>query len=100
MMLQLDDERRVLIMGDEETRLPRQQWLIARELLANAGKLVRLDRILHVLYGHDPDGGPVSASRGIRVLICSLRGRLRAIGADAEIVCIWGEGYRLDEVRS
>lgn len=100
MNLLLDDDRRVLVMGDAEARLPRQQWLIARELLMHSGKIVRLDRMLRVLYGHDPDGGLVSASRNILVLICSLRGRLRAIGADAQIVCIYGEGYRLEEVRS
>jgi len=51
------------------------QAVILRELIDNRRAFI--ERLIHCVWGHDPDGGPLSAQRIIHLHIFHLRKRLR-----------------------
>jgi DNA-binding winged helix-turn-helix (wHTH) protein len=54
------------------------------------GELVAKDELLQLLYGDDPDGGPMWAESSLNVAIVTLRGRLQREGWDLETVRCYG----------
>jgi len=50
---------------------------VLRHLMDNFGRHVTNDELIHVLYGHDDEGGPLTAENIIRLHVTHLRKRLR-----------------------
>ncbi len=66
------------------------QAVILRELIDNNRALI--ERLIHCVWGQDPDGGPLCAHRIIHLHICRLRQRLRP---GWSIRNIHGQAYEL-----
>lgn len=64
--------------GTLRTLLSWSQSTVLR-LLAVHGSVTR-QTILAALYGHCPDGGPLTALRTVDVIVCVLRKRLKPLG--------------------
>jgi hypothetical protein len=56
------------------------------------GELVAEQDLVELLYGNEPDGGPVWAENCVKVCISALRRRLRRDGWDIEVVRCYGLG--------
>src|SRR5690606_22745627 len=69
---------------------------IARELLANSGRVVSLDALIERLWADCEDGGPLNAGGAINASVYHLRAAFTAVGAPAIISNIKGVGYVLD----
>ena len=77
--------------GDSRrVQLAEREFLLLRELMANAGETVTKDRILASVWGYHFDPG----SNVVDVYVRRLRAK---IGGDA-IKTVRGEGYRIDTV--
>lgn len=66
-------------------RLTPTERTIAYGLVEKFGRSVRHERILHLLYGDNSDGGPLDARGVLRTTISHLRKRLKPVGL--VIVC-------------
>jgi DNA-binding response OmpR family regulator len=65
-------------------------------ILANApGKVVHHAALIEAIWGDDADGGPLSASKQVQVLMCYLRKSLAAGRLPVRIVTHRGVGYEL-----
>ena len=79
------------VSGDSRrVQLAEREFLLLRELMANAGETVTKDRILASVWGYHFDPG----SNVVDVYVRRLRAK---IGGDA-IKTVRGEGYRIDTV--
>lgn len=58
------------------------------DLMAD-GKVRAHERLEHLLWGDDPDGGPDNAQNAVKVIVSHLRKK------GFRIVNQWGVGYRL-----
>lgn len=94
----LDSDRHALVQGDVSVHLSPQEYTVCDLLMQRPSRLVRYGELLNALWGNDPNGGPDTAQRTITVLVCHIRAKLRAIGADAQLACVWSVGYRMDMV--
>ena len=54
---------------------PPAQAVILRELIDT--RRVPIERLIHCVWGHDPDGGPLLAQRIVHLHVFHLRKRLR-----------------------
>ena len=63
--------------------------------LLSAKTSVTIKELIDVVYGDDPEGGPLAASNCIRVMMCNLRRKLQRKGVYITGKC-W-QGYRLVE---
>lgn len=72
----------------------RHHWLLFDLLLRNLGKPVTRERIEGVLWGDDPDGGPLNAEGQVRVYVHFIRRKLAGTGL--RVATMHGEGYRMD----
>ncbi len=61
------------------------------ELLRYKGRFCPTAHFLHVLYGNDPDGGPLGARKVFAVTMCSLRKLV-----PWKIVNRYSAGYRIE----
>jgi len=70
--------------------LRKNEMIFLRELIT--WETVSMERIVEVLYGDDPEGGPLNAKMGIHRLIFDLR---RKIKKDWKIINVRTELYSL-----
>lgn len=78
---------------EDKARLTRQERALFR-VVANAnGRNVAAASIIETLYGHDADGGPLTANQVIRALI--MRANRKMAPLNYRILNTWGVGYRL-----
>lgn len=64
---------------------------LVEALLRHPGGLA-IGALIDEVYGDDPDGGPLTAERTLRVAVCKLRKRLRT---DGRFEVVTERGYRL-----
>lgn len=55
------------------------------------GRLMSKDRLHHLMYEDDPNGGP--QTKIVDVFVCKLRRKLADV---IQIETLWGQGYRLE----
>lgn len=84
-----------LTVNGHPVRLTVSEARLFRALAERAGRTVGRDTIMSAMYG-DPDHEP--ESKIIDVLVCKIRGKLRAVDADQHLVNDWGRGYALHAV--
>lgn len=90
----LDAQRHEVFVRGQEVELPLREFQVLRELLEQAGRVVRRDELLERVWGLDYDGDPR--------IVATLIGRLRArIEENPElpthILTIRGIGYRYSD---
>lgn len=96
MTVTLNPDRRQIELNGRAVRLQPQVFTIATILFDRPRRLVSTEWIFQVLWGNDPNGGPLTARRAVNVQVCHLRAALRELGADCQITTEHGVGYRLD----
>lgn len=85
-------------MAPHPTTFTPQQHLILEHFLETKGIALTRERIIAVLYGNDPDGGPDDADKAVRNHILRLRERLDAHGIAILTIGIGqgAEGWMVD----
>jgi DNA-binding response OmpR family regulator len=81
----------VLTVAGRSIALKGHEGEVMAALIRNWGRPVHRERLFHVLYSGDPDGGP--QSRALDVFICRLRKMLA--GSGLAIATHWGIGWAL-----
>jgi len=90
--LRLEVERRQVIVGETEVRLPQLEFDILHLLLSNAGRVLTRERLIEHAWGYDFVGD----TRAVDSAIKRLRAKLRAASSEADsIEAVRGVGYRL-----
>jgi DNA-binding response OmpR family regulator len=72
---------------------PAQSALVSR--LIGAGGFVPMRALIDVLYGDDPEGGPLTADLCVRVNVTRIRRKLRGTGV--RLHGLQWHGYRLED---
>ena len=90
----LDTRTFSLKHGNKGARLSPQQYIIMSKLMTM--KRVSLDALIRAIYP-TPDQEAGDGEGVVRVQICALRGKLKAIGSPWTIETMWGFGYILME---
>ena len=86
-----DDERRILCKGTDLVLTAKEFELLAY-LIRHKGRAFTREQLLTQVWGYDFIGD----ERAIDDLVKRLRKKLGAIPSDAEIVTVWGYGYKLE----
>ncbi len=60
---------------------------------ARNGQLVAHGHLYHLLWGHDPNGGPDRPENVVRAFVHHCNRRLAGTGLG--VMGVWGQGYRL-----
>jgi len=81
-----------LLVDGKYVRLTSHQRRIVERLLESRGIAVSREQIVEAMYGHDPNGGALTASKMVDVMVFQIRKR---IGDRDLIENIWGYGYRI-----
>lgn len=68
------------------------QWIVAAHILARAGGLAERKDLFDLLWGSDPDGGPLFARNILGYIVASIRPSLTLIGLAVDT--IHGRGFR------
>ncbi|MGC4409594.1 helix-turn-helix domain-containing protein [Rhizobium rosettiformans] len=87
-------------MGDfskiDVANLTRNEVLIVEALVEANHRLTSIDVLIEKVWGHCPNGGPLSAAEGIRTHICHARKKLEKAGWTIRVQK--GHGYRLERL--
>lgn len=76
----------------DQLRLTRIQERMLQILAERRGRTVSRGSLMDLLYGERPDP---PMDEVLRVQVCLMRKRLRAIGPEWQIETVWGRGLRL-----
>jgi DNA-binding response OmpR family regulator len=98
--LEVDPHRSAVHWQGAIYRVPPGQMRLLERLLRADGRSVSTAQAEHAIWGHRPDGGPVTADNVVKVYVSRLRATLREIGAPVRIVSQWGQGYAIERVDS
>ena len=79
-------------------RLTDQQAVLLNALLGRE-RFVSYETLAEVLWGNDPDGGPLNTKNHIRAILTVLRFEIAASGIPWSIENVYGIGYRLRYLR-
>lgn len=80
------------------SRWPTVHAAIFLTLRRYAGRLVPCADLIDVIWGNDPDGGPLTANNTIRVYIYRIKEHLKILNSNWKITNIWGIGYRMTRI--
>ena len=84
--------------GIDVARLTRNEARIVEALVQANHRLTSIEVLIEKVWGDCPDGGPLSADRGIRTHICHARKKLEKAGWT--IRAQKGHGYRLERLEA
>ena len=89
--LRIDPQRRSVEVAGEPVALRMKEFDLLQTLAENQGMVFSRDKLLNAVWGYEFAG----ETRTVDVHIAHLRHKLR--GMDANIVTVWGVGYKLDD---
>lgn len=89
--LELDQDRRLVTVGDTAVDLTRKEYELLELLLLRRGRVVSKSLVLDHLYG-SADG---PASRTVEVFLCHLRRKIDRAGMPGLIKTVTGIGYSI-----
>lgn len=90
--LQLDQERRMCFVNEQEVALTRNEFATLLQLVKGNGKVVTREFLLKSIWERDQDDN----SRPVDDVIRRLRKKLAAKHAKTQITTMWGHGYRVE----
>jgi DNA-binding response OmpR family regulator len=90
-----DPEDRRMASPNGIERLTPCEHAILMCLVQRRGKMIRHDTVIGALW--EPDDEPEWARDAMKVHLCRLRAKLKAVGAATTIDNVWGAGYVLSE---
>jgi two-component system KDP operon response regulator KdpE len=91
--IEIDLERRRVLVGGEEVRLSRTEWELLAQLAGNAGRVMLHGELLTRIWGPEYR----DEAHYLRTWVSRLRTKLKTPGSDAELITTYpGLGYRLE----
>lgn len=90
--IEIDLDRRRIMVSDVESRLSPTEWEILLQLATNAGRVLRQNELLSRVWGPEF----VDETHYLRTWISRLRAKLAIEGQDSIITTFPGFGYRLE----
>jgi DNA-binding response OmpR family regulator len=88
--VRLDEETRVLMLGDKAMPLMQGEFKLLRCLMARRGRTVPTDDLREAVYGLDAEWGGVSA---LRAIVMTTRKKVRRLNRMFDIRVDYGIGY-------
>jgi two-component system, cell cycle response regulator CtrA len=90
----LDLDSRQMRVHGHPLPLTRKEFALLRLLFLRRGTILTRDALMEHLHADGEEPGP----KAIEVLVCKLRRKLAAQGAEWLVGTVWGTGYRLGDV--
>jgi DNA-binding response OmpR family regulator len=91
-LLTIDLTARTLDVAGRPVELSRMEFDLLRTLAAEPGRVFTRGELLRSVWGYSAD----ARSRTLDSHVARVRAKLRAAGAERQLVSVWGIGYRLD----
>lgn len=88
--MRLDEETRVVMLGDRATPLMQGEFRLLRCLMERRGRTVPTDDLREAVYGLEADWGNLSA---LRAIVMTTRKKVRRLNQMFDIRVDYGIGY-------